>query len=268
MGLTLQRSKARRAGAGLVEQISWQTKPQEELRGSLESFSKMPPGRKLPSYNKPGPGDAKFRVIRPLAKPSGDCHAMKMLSARRESAVSPLGIGWFRSHIDGPFSRRQLSGGRMFRLVLFLLVTSLLVCRSKRCASQQGRMDTEDDKNTLERLGIMISGELEGLLGDPPLLEGGDPDLYGGLLDVLQASVHRAHAGEMFSALNLSDIDADAKLRKPGQTEGSSLQFLATYVPNLAAVAQSSHYGFRSREDASLLTRAERRFRRSGRLSK
>jgi hypothetical protein len=65
----------------------------------------------------------------------------------------------------------------------------------------------------------MISGELEGLLGDPPLLEGEDPDLYGRASTALMR-------GEMFSALNLSDIDADAKLRKPGQTEGLAFKYL------------------------------------------
>jgi hypothetical protein len=40
-------------------------------------------------------------------------------------------------------------------------------------------MDSEDDKTPL---GIKIPDELEGLFGDPPLLEGEDPNRYWGLL--------------------------------------------------------------------------------------
>jgi hypothetical protein len=51
----------------------------------------------------------------------------------------------------------------------------------KRCAHQHGKitMDSEDDKTPL---GIKIPDELEGLFGDPPLLEGEDPNRYWGLL--------------------------------------------------------------------------------------
>jgi hypothetical protein len=42
--------------------------------------------------------------------------------------------------------------------------------------------DAKDEKTPLEKLGIRIPDELDGLLGDPPLLEGEDPNLYWGLL--------------------------------------------------------------------------------------
>jgi len=44
-------------------------------------------------------------------------------------------------------------------------------------------MDIEDQKTPLEKMGIKIPDDLEGLFGDPPpLLKGEDPDLYWGLL--------------------------------------------------------------------------------------
>ena len=43
-------------------------------------------------------------------------------------------------------------------------------------------MDLEDEKTPLEKLGIRIPDELDGLFGDPPLLEAEDPNLYWGLL--------------------------------------------------------------------------------------
>jgi hypothetical protein len=43
-------------------------------------------------------------------------------------------------------------------------------------------MDFEDEKTPLEKMGIKIPRELEGLFDDPPLLEGEDPNLYWGLL--------------------------------------------------------------------------------------
>ena len=44
-------------------------------------------------------------------------------------------------------------------------------------------MDIEDQKTPLEKMGIIIPEEFEGLFGEPPpLLEGEDPNLYWGLL--------------------------------------------------------------------------------------
>ena len=40
----------------------------------------------------------------------------------------------------------------------------------------------EDEKTVPGKLGIRILVELDGLFGDPPLLEGEDPNLYWGLL--------------------------------------------------------------------------------------
>jgi hypothetical protein len=46
-------------------------------------------------------------------------------------------------------------------------------------------VDIEVEKSPFRKLGIKIPDELEGLFGDPPLLEGEDPDLYWGLLAAL-----------------------------------------------------------------------------------
>jgi hypothetical protein len=46
-------------------------------------------------------------------------------------------------------------------------------------------MDFEDDKTPLEQSGNRIPDELKGLFGDPPLLQGEDPNLYRGLLAAL-----------------------------------------------------------------------------------
>src|SRR5579864_5487041 len=43
-------------------------------------------------------------------------------------------------------------------------------------------MNAEDEKTSLEKLGIRIPDEFDGLFGDPPLLEAEDPNLYWGLL--------------------------------------------------------------------------------------
>jgi hypothetical protein len=110
-------------------------------------------------------------------------------------------------------------------------------------------MDLEDDKTPLEQLGILIPRELEGLFGDPPLLEGEDPDLYWGLLGAMikdrqpqsflewtyvydmvsklweEGRLKRASTGlmrgEMFSALMyfLRQIHTDGQDEEPEQGE-------------------------------------------------
>jgi hypothetical protein len=118
-------------------------------------------------------------------------------------------------------------------------------------------MDIEDEKTPLEKLGVKIPDELEGLFGDPPLLEGEDPDLYWRLLSAMikdrkpqgfteWTNVHdtvnkiweeqrlkRASTGlmrgEMFSALNyfLRDIYEPEGLKKTGASRALALQYFS-----------------------------------------
>jgi hypothetical protein len=118
-------------------------------------------------------------------------------------------------------------------------------------------MDIEDDKTPLEKLGIEIPNELEGLFGEPSLLDGEDPNLYWGLLAAMikdrkpqgfpdwiyvydtvdkfweEGRLKRASTGlmqgEMFSALMyfLSPIHADGHLKKPGAAEKLAFEFFS-----------------------------------------
>jgi hypothetical protein len=110
-------------------------------------------------------------------------------------------------------------------------------------------MDIKDEKNPLEKFEIKTPDGLFGLLGDPPLLAGEDPDLYWSLLAWMikdrkpqifsewvyvhdtvsklweEQRLKRASTGlmraEMFKALKyfLPDIHADGNLKKPLQAE-------------------------------------------------
>ena len=117
--------------------------------------------------------------------------------------------------------------------------------------------DAEDEKTPLEKLGIRIPDELEALFGDPPLLEGEDPNLYWGLLagmirdrnpqsfpewiyvyDMVhklweEQRLKRASTGlmrgEMFNALMyfLMKITADGGLPKIGEAKDLAFKYFS-----------------------------------------
>jgi hypothetical protein len=119
-------------------------------------------------------------------------------------------------------------------------------------------MDIEDEKTPLEKMGIKIPDELEGLFGDPPLLEGEDPHRYWGLLAALvkerepqsfadwsyvhdtvnklweEGRLKRASTGlmrgEMFSALMyfLAQIYTDGGLQKFGGAQDLAFKYFST----------------------------------------
>jgi hypothetical protein len=122
-------------------------------------------------------------------------------------------------------------------------------------------MDSEDEKTPLEKMGIKIPKELEGLFGDPPLLEGEDPNVYWGLL----AAMIKEHKPQgllewtyVYDMVNKLLEEARLKRASSGLMRGEMFSALMYFLQQIHSDGQEPSFLSQIDDQAAKVSAAEK----------